>query len=613
MTENPFIQKLSGIVKGNMANEQFGVNELSASVNMSRSTLHRKLHALTGQSISQFIRECRLREAMDLLKNEEITSSEAGFRVGFSSASYFSKSFNDLYGFPPGEARNHNVATPAVQQRKPDKKLIWPIVIVVSVAITAALIYYVRVSDVKPEPLVITDKSIVVLPFRNLSSDEDNQYFADGMMDAIRNNLSKIGELRVTSRTSSEKYRDNPQKSVLEIASELNVTYVLEGSALKFGSEIQINAQLIEAKTDRNVWSEEYSGSFDDVLSLQGEIAQQIANALQTVLSVSEKRQLESIPTKNSEAYNNYLLAQYQFFKWSGDDIRKAIPYYQKAIEIDPNFNDAYLGLAYSYIIGGLVWGIFPEDSASTQAKYYLNKSLNIDPGNAQTLDYLGNTYFWYDWDFKKAREMYDASKEKQGYYLSDAMDFFIKMGELDEVEAGCEYLIELDPLVSNYYIFLAQAQLYKGNREKGLKTFNKALELFDDIFIMREAAKNFHQIGNDNRSEQVLNTYLKSFPDRPPIIYYLQAAHAHRKGEDPAPFLENLKTNYADKTSGSPAWFLAIYFAEIGDSDTLFEWLNKSFDRHEVEMTWLKMEPALAAFKSDDRYKVLAQKMGFE
>ncbi|MEP2058087.1 MAG: helix-turn-helix domain-containing protein, partial [Maribacter litoralis] len=256
-----FIEQAEALILENLANEQFGVSELAEATNMSRSNLLRKIKKQTKLSASQFIRQVRLKEAMDLLKEGSSTVSEISYQVGFGSTSYFIKCFREHYGYPPGEVGK---VTAAIEEEKDHtsslKRYRWSII-----AASCAVILLVfsllfnkegALENAVEKPEI--EKSIAVLPFKNESADSTNLYFVNGLMESALNNLQKIEDLRVISRTSVEKYRKT-DKGIPEIAEELHVNYLVEGSGQRVGNQVLLNVQLINTSTDTPIWVKQYS------------------------------------------------------------------------------------------------------------------------------------------------------------------------------------------------------------------------------------------------------------------------------------------------------------------------------------------------------------------
>ena len=243
--------------------KQFGVSELADEMNMSRSNLLRKVKKLTKLSVSQLISQVRLKRAMELLRKSSFNVSEVSQQVGFSSTSYFIKCFREYYGYPPGEVGKRpeeQVVVPAYQPKTKRNLLILASVGLV-VAIAVGLFIYKLPSSSGPTGI---EKSVVVLPFKNESNDSTNVYLINGLMESTINNLQKIKDLKVISRTSAEKYR-NTTRSIPEMAKELNANYFIEGSGQKIGDKILLNIQLIEGSTDKHLWANQYRREAKDI------------------------------------------------------------------------------------------------------------------------------------------------------------------------------------------------------------------------------------------------------------------------------------------------------------------------------------------------------------
>ena len=371
-SESIFLQQVSKIIEANISNEQFGVSELAIEIGMSRSNLLRKLKKITGLSVSQFIRKVRLERAMELLKQEPSTISEVSYRVGFGSVSYFIKCFGDLYGYPPGEVGKQ---TEPIPKKRPGSL---PIILLPLVIIIALLLIFKPFAS-KPGDL---EKSIAVLPFMNDSNDSSNIHIINGLMESVLSNLQQIEDLRVISRTSVEKFR-NHTKTIPEIAKELNVSYFVEGSGQKIGDQILLHIQLIEAKTDKHLWTENYKRSSQDIFELQQEVARDIAQKVQAVITPEEKNRIDKVPTENLLAYDYFLKGQDLMFEGGRDNLQQALVFFDKAVKEDNEFAHAYADISIIY---------FLLDFNQTTRKYaaqineYADKALLCDPKLAQSL-----------------------------------------------------------------------------------------------------------------------------------------------------------------------------------------------------------------------------------
>lgn len=337
---NDFISRLREIVEANFQKEQFGVNELVEKTGLSRSHIHRRLKTSCNKSVSQFIREVRLEKAKALLEEGNLTVSEIAYNVGFGSPSYFIKSFHDYFGYPPGEVKKRflsdefsenetdkeNISAPEDldltalaknNKKSARKKIVLTSAAVLTIIGFALLFYFLFVDDNNALGRIIhpnKELSIIVLPFKNLSDDPNNQYFAEGITEDILNNLYWITSLRVVSRTSAEQFTQSTP-GIKEIARQMHVNYVLEGSVRKVGNMSRVSVQLIDATNDKHLWSNNFDRKMDDVFNVQDEIAMQVASKLKAVFPENEVKQVEKMPTQNHKAYDYYLQARFLLHK----------------------------------------------------------------------------------------------------------------------------------------------------------------------------------------------------------------------------------------------------------------------------------------------------------
>jgi len=300
------------------------------------------------------------------------------------------------------------------------------------------------------------EKSIVVLPFKNLSDDPENQYFADGIMEGVLTNLFRIREISVRSRTTAEHFMENPMTSP-QIARELNVSYVLEGSVYRSENNIRIFVQLIDARNDQHILSEKYESEMTNVFALSSDIAKKIANALETVLSQEEIGQIEKIPTKNPEAYDYYLKARFLVNKANAEqrvDISKegllgSVQYFEKAIAEDENFAEAYAGLANAWY-NLSAWGWYqPYIEGISKAIEFCNKALDIDPDCAAARAVKGAYLLYPERRFEEARrELLTSIKLSPNY--SVALQWYAQLlmitRPIEEARVYMDRVLELEP-----------------------------------------------------------------------------------------------------------------------------------------------------------------------
>lgn len=510
LKETEFINEITEIVKENLSDEQFGVSELADKMAMSRSNLLRKVKKTKGISVSQFIRDERLDHSIPLLEEENYTISEISYKTGFNSPSYFIKCFHEKYGYSPGEHLSQKQVESGISEkvaikenesklenektssRKRNKKQTALIAVFSFVLIASVLfaIFYPFGEKTK-----VREKSIAVLPFKNDSQDSSNLYFVNGVMESILNNLQKIKDLRVISRTSVEKYR-NSDKSISEIAKELNVSYFIEGSGQKINDNILLNIQLIEAENDKHLWSEQYKREIDDIFDIQLEIARNITERIAVIITPDEKERIEKIPTQNVEAYNYYLKGREALKQGTAEGLVDAEKQFNKAIELDNEFALSYAFLAITY--------------------YYFD-IIKTEKTHLKLLNFNADKALFYDSDLSQS---YMA---KGFYYLagreySKALPYFEKSLELKPNSAWT-----IGILSEFYNSYIPNTEKYLMNALKGLQLEGAALDSSSMSFTYLHLSNAFIQNGFVEEANEYIN---KSLQFKPNNLYaqYLQA-----------------------------------------------------------------------------------------
>ncbi|MCK0133587.1 helix-turn-helix domain-containing protein [Arenibacter sp. S6351L] len=626
-----FLQKLTEIIRNNFDNEQFGVKEAARIYGVSRSHMHRRLKKLTGKSVSQFIRELRLEKSMELLQKDMATVSEIAYSVGFHSPTYFNTCFKEYFGFTPGEAkiREH------LQQERPkfeksgNQKMKFTLA---SVILFLILLYgYFQYNSLWTKPPIDTPttssmpsshstKSIVVLPLKNWSGDPKLEYISDGMTDAVISRISEIREMdRVVPFTSSLQFK-NSEKSLPELAKALKVFYILEGNFQKQGNLFKINLRLNDGPLNKLLWSGSYSGEWkaNEIFEIQSKVAEKVATIMNVKLTEKDYDAFKGIPTKNEEAYNYYLLAKYQNNKFNQSSFKNAIPLYEKALDLDSTFIEPYLGLADIYVTGGAVWGMYGEQEAWRNAKYYLEKASLIDGDNIQLSDQLHIGKFYFDWNFEAVEQYVAETSARLGAdnwneYLF--VDYYLKTGKYSYALSELNKLILEDPSYGWLFAIRASVIFFVSSSEEAKEDLEQYDPLFmDDMFYLREAAKWYYYFGAYDASKEKLEQLMNNFTDRPPIVVWLNALHYEMANniEGVQESLTTLQKQFKEGSSGSPAWFMALYYCHIQNRKEVFNWLQKSYKSHEVEMTWLRAEPLLAPYRQDPMYLDLYKKMKF-
>ena len=475
--DDRFIARLKKIVEANLADEKFGVNELVLKMGLSRSHIHRRLKSIQNKSVSRFIKDIRLKKAKELLEDESLTSSEIAYRVGFGSPAYFIKCFHDYFGYPPGEylkyapkdLDNENaVYSDNVGSEKPEgvrtrKYLKW--IFPVFVLISAIVIIYLIVQN---RNIKITqnsgEKSIVVLSFLNFSSADNNDHLADVLTIVIRNQLTKIHKLKIISGPTTDQIRENALSSP-EIALQVNAKYILSGSVQQQDNDIHINIELTDALKDQIIWSEKYDRKNTDIYALYIDIAKNVADNLQTILSLEEIEQIDKSRPINPEAYYNFLMGQHLILNREHDLIYKGIEYFKKAIEIDSNYTQSYAGLADAYYVLSIL-GI--EGSTGYDMAYKMaEKALEKDSTLSEAYAVLGAVSCRGYWEWEKARSYLEKAIEidsncyEAHLYYSSFLDI---VGEPDKAIKHVNKAIELQPFIGMHYVMKG---IYYRNEKK--------------------------------------------------------------------------------------------------------------------------------------------------
>lgn len=630
--DEKFLKKLVDILETNLENEQFGVGQLATAMGLSRSQLHRKLNAINGKSTSRFIREFRLEKAMEMLQNNVATASEIAYKVGFSSPTYFNTSFHQYYGYPPGEVKfrnplndedseeiqtsNDNTATLTSKSRLFNKRTY--VIAALAILSIASFAYYNYTHSETPinteneEPGALSENSIAVLPFKNMSGNPDNEAFCDGMTTAIISRLSKIkGINKVISLTSMMNYKDNT-KTIKEIADELKVRYILESGFQKSGDDIKINLQLIDGKSDKLFWSQEYKGAYDSIFKIQAHVAEMVAKKLDVNITAEEQKDIQQAMTKNMEAYDSFLQGVYISSNYSMKNFIASRKYFEKSIALDSSFAEAYVRLGYTYSMLGTWFGNLSKKQADSLAAPYFKKALQWDPDNLE-LNYRLAEKELFNWNFKVADTMLnDYSRQMGENFLSDFLNLLL--GRYDEVIESMNNQIKEDPNALYNKIAIVYVYYYKGEIQTTIDLMQKGLMLNPNFeFTYDHFGNIYNDMKNYEKAKDVLETGLQISNKRhASMLVHLAITYHFLCNEVKSLEYLNEVIDRANKGEPEINVFVAHYYARLGKNDEAFKWLDKAYKKHEMELIWLKTDPNLLMLKNDPRYKELCNKIGF-
>ena len=330
-----------------------------------------------------------------------------------------------------------------------------------------------------------SEKSIAVLPFENLSQDPENAYFAEGVQDEILARLSKVADLKVISRTSTQRFKSAPE-DLPHIAKQLGVAHIVEGSVQKQGEQVRVTVQLIKASTDAHLWAETFDRKLTDIFAVESEIARNIADKLRAELTGSEVNALAARPTENSEAYQLYLKGRFFWNKRTAKDFHTALNYFQQAIDKDPGFALAYAGLADTYVLLSGFAAASPAESLP-KAKAAALKALELDNTLGEAHTSLGQAVSAYDFDFERAGREFRLGIELNPNYATGhqwyAESGLGALGRFDEAIAEMKRALELDPLSVIINADVGTVLCTAGRYDEAIEQLRKTLEMDPDFY----------------------------------------------------------------------------------------------------------------------------------
>jgi len=460
----------------------------------------------------------------------------------------------------------------------------------------------------------IDDKSIAVLPFVNMSNDPDQEALCDGLTEEIIHHLSRIKSFdKVISRSSAMSFK-NSDKTLPEIAGLLKVNIVLEGSFQKSGDQIKITTQLIDAINDNHLWSEIYERPFGDIFDIQSEIAKNIAAKFKAEITLEEEIRLDKKPTESSEAY---ILLKKGWYKFGpGDDDKGAIDLMKKALEIDPGYAEAYARLAYLFLFFDV--GFQGDKSISLEDPMPLvQKALDLDPELGHAYMTLGAIHFWKEWDFLKAEKAYKSAVEldpKNSFSYILYSGFLIKMGRAVEAIPYRERAFALDPTSTYALGSLAEAYFYSRKKEKTTETLMEFESLFPNQYSQSGSVGQMYlYLDNLEKAIDILELRLERSVI-PRYISCLAIAYAKNgQNQKALDLLDQLKQMSQEKVGGSPEYFTALFYGGTGQKEEALLWLEKAYNSHDTELTWLKVDPMFKPIHDDPRYQDLLKRVGFQ
>ena len=529
--------------------------------------------------------------------------------IGFPIALAFSWAFEIT---PEGIVRESEVSADQSITHHTGRKIV-ALTIVLAVIATGLFVFQlIRArSTSSSAATAITSKSIAVLPFDNLSRDPDNAYFVEGIQDEILTRLAKIADLKVIARSSTQRFQN--KGDLPQIAQQLGVANLLEGSVQKVNDEVHINVQLIKAANESHLWAEVYDRKLTDIFAVESEIAKTVADTLQAKLTGSEQRVIGSRPTENTEAHQFYLKGRFFWNKRTGNDLKKSIDYFEQAIAADPNYALGYAGVADAYVfLPGYTAGA-PRD-CYPKAMAAAKKALELDNTLAEAHTTLALALWYYDFDFTQANREFQRAIELNPNYATGHQQYgnntLSALGRFDDAIAEGKRAVELDPLslvinadlgVNYYYacrydeaiaqerktlemnpgyyfayLNLGQALEMKGGRDAAIAEYQKARALNDDPSVLGLLAHAYGLSGNKMEAEKILDQ-LKALS----------------------------KARYVS------AYSFALAYLGLGNKEEALSRLEQSYqDRAGADIGWIRVDHLLDPLHGDPRFESLAEKI---
>jgi len=451
-------------------------------------------------------------------------------------------------------------------------------------------------------------RSLAVLPFENLSGDPSQDYFADSMTDELITNLGQISSLRVISRTSIMQYKGT-HKALPQIARELNVEAIVEGTLMRSGDHMRITAQLIYAPRDGHLWAHSYESEVRDVLKLQAQIADAIASEIRTTLGPVQRTLGAVLPSVKPEAYDAYLKGYYE--QRSVDGLKRRIAYFQQATDLQPDFAAAYVETAKAYVNLGHMLELPPGD-AFPEAELAAAKALQLDDTLAEAHAALGNVEFLHRWDFsaaerefRRAVQLNPSSLYAQNCYI----DFLSAMGRHEEAIARARQSQRLDPLALSTITELAETLYFAGRYDEALVQTRRALGANPNLVTAHLwsglALEQKHEFASAiaELQESIRLSH------NPTWIGFV--AHARALSGDKASARQVLgqMQTASQKTYVSP-WWPGMIYPDLGDEEQAFVWLEKCYHGREHDLAFSKAWPMFNRLRSDPRYQDLMRRV---
>jgi len=508
--------------------------------------------------------------------------------------------------------------TPSTEKRSieiagktPSSRRLTPWIIGAAVLVVAAILAFLwRQSHTRP---VI--RSLAVLPLNNPSNDPAQEYFADGMTEELINSLAKIEALKVISRTSAMTYKGVKNKPLPQIARELSVDAIVEGSVLQSGNRVRITVQVFEGRTERQLWAQSYEEDLRDVLALQGQVASAIAREIRVQLTPQEKQRLTRSRQVDPEAYLAYSYGRYWWNKRTPEDLQKGIEYFQNAIAKDPSYAPAYAGLADAYgLLGSIGADVLPPSEVMPKAKKAALEAVKLDDNLAEGHTSLAYVKLSYDWDMAGAeREFKRAIDLNPGYATAHHWyaHYFLANAQPEQALTEMRRARVLDPLSLSINVGLGWCLYHAHRYDDAIQQYRSTLEI-DPNFSLAHATLGMAYVQKHTYAE-ALAEFNKALALPGSHAFALaNIARAYALSGKPTEARKVLRElERSARQQYVPAMYVAAVYAALGESDPSVQWIEKAFEERSDYMIYLRTEPSVDGLRSDARFQELLKLLG--
>jgi len=497
------------------------------------------------------------------------------------------------------------------------KKHAWIYVVVVGVAFSVGLFFIGRytagnATPRQSEAATAPAKSIAVLPFESLSEDKSNAYFADGVQDEILTRLAKVADLKVISRTSTQRFKSAPS-DLRDIAKQLGVMNILEGSVQKANDQVRVNVQLINALTDTHLWADTYDRKLIDIFSVESEIAKTIADTLQAKLTGSEKTAMSKKPTENPEAHELYLKGRFFWNKRTADDLRRSIDYFDQAIAKDPNYALAYAGLAQAWNLlpafnGGAPKDCFPKAESSARKALTLDDALSDAHAALASLTALNR----FDYpgaiiEYELALQLNPNDATARQWFANDTL---ANIGQNERELAELKRAVELDPLSLIINSNLGWAYIHLNRLDEAIAQLRKTVEMDGAFYYARYSLALALEL--KGAIPEAIAEYQKTVSitdDSVPLGMLGRLYAAQGRKDEAQQILQQLRQRREQRYT--PAYSLALVYLGLGDRNQALNWLEVGYrERDGFNIGPIRIDPLLTPLHGDPRFEALAEKI---